>query len=226
MTRIARLFACGVIVCAMALPVRAQEGLGKRVSLDFKAMAPAEAFKVLADAIGTKVTVDPAVTTPVDILVRNVSARTVLTTICESIGCNWTAGPAGQGSVGAKGGSGRAMRLGLITRDQAGVDRLRALLKQPLPQGMKFENASLADVSARLSEALKSQVEIGCNDPAVQTVTADVSGMTVMAALNLLTDQPQKRATIWRLTIRGADGQTRTVRLMISGAKRKAPRDR
>src|SRR5512136_2316867 len=78
------------VVMVLAAPASAQDALAKRVSLDLKAMAPADAFKVIADAVGCAVDVGPDVSTPVDILVRNVTAKTALNTICESIGCSWT----------------------------------------------------------------------------------------------------------------------------------------
>ena len=61
----------------------AETALNKRVSLDLKAMAPRDAFKVIASAIGYTAEVAPDVSTAVDIVVGNISARTALNTICE-----------------------------------------------------------------------------------------------------------------------------------------------
>ena len=166
MTRTARLLVAVALTCAAPQAAMAQDTARQaRVARISKAMAPAEVFKVLADAVGRKVTVDPAVTTPVDILVRNVSARTALNTICESIGCRWTADADGivitPGRPGTKPGS---RTQAAAARGRLNGDSLRVLFEQPLPPGMKFENAPLETVSARLSEALKTQIAISTDD--------------------------------------------------------------
>jgi hypothetical protein len=235
MTRCARVFLLVVLASAVPAAGLAQNWLGKRVSLDLKAMAPPEAFKVLAEAVGTTVSVDPAVTTPVDILVRNVSARTALTTICESIGCQWTADAAGI-AVKPLGGPvvvirGRMAREAQVkgTRPAAGVERVRSALKQPLPAGTKFENASLADVSVRLSEALKLTMKITTDDPAMQTITADFSNLTLQAALRSLVDRSLNRRVQWRITFDEIDGgKSAMVDVTISSpvVKKRIPRSR
>ena len=79
-----------LLVVTLSAPALAQDATAKKVTLDLNGVAPAAAFKAVADAIGVTVTVDAAVTDPVDITVRNVSARTALNAMCESIGCRWT----------------------------------------------------------------------------------------------------------------------------------------
>ena len=43
---------------------------------------------------------------------------------------------------------------GTVEQKRLLLERIKEALKQPLPAGMKFENAPLSEVSARLSEAL------------------------------------------------------------------------
>ena len=234
MTRIARLLIVVFLACGVPLVGTAQELLAKRVSLDLIAMAPAEAFKVLADAVGTTVTVDPAVTSPVDILVRNVSARTALNTICESIGCRWTAGAAGitvkpgrEAAVTVVGSS-RQPRA-KAARPSALIEQVRATLKQPLPPGLKFENAPLTEVSARLSEVLKLTLSLTTTAAGFQTITADFSNVTLQAALKSLVDQAGARRVQWRITFGDAAGEkTPSIAIMFDSgtAKKKAPRGR
>ena len=164
----------------------------KRVSLDLKAMAPADAFAALASSAGLKVAVDPAVTAPVDIVVRNVTARTALTTMCESIGCEWSV-TAGTLSIKP---APRGARRGtaFVARDKAGnvvsssfeASRLRELMTKPLPAGMQFEKASLATVSERISQALGLRITLSTTDPALKTVTIDFSGKSLMTGLKEL----------------------------------------
>ena len=52
---------CAIAAALVAL-VAAQDALSKRVSLDLKAMAPADAFGTLASSVGLKAVVDPTVT--------------------------------------------------------------------------------------------------------------------------------------------------------------------
>jgi type II secretory pathway component GspD/PulD (secretin) len=205
MNRIARLLL--VAVLAGAVPAAAQNWLGRRVSLDLKGMAPAEAFKVLADAVGTKVTVDPSVTATVDILVRNVSARTALTTLCESIGCRWTADAAGiavrpvaddvRVRVSKRAGAGDPK----VVKRVAVGERLRAAIKQPLPDGFVCHNMPLAAFSEKVSEAVKMNVVIDTDDPAMQTVAGDFSRMTLQSVLKRLAEQEGDRRVTLRLAI-------------------------
>jgi hypothetical protein len=212
----------------------AQDTLGKRVSLDLKGMGPAEAFKVLGDAVGMPVTVDGAVTAPVDILVRNVTAKTALTTICESIGCRWTIAdgtlvvkPAfeiavkvaeGTAATKAKPVSDPASR---VQKSAKSVERLRVALAQQLPTDMKFENAPLSVVNERLSAALGLQVTITNENPAVQTLTADLSNHTLQSGLRLLSEQAGGGKPL-RIAIKApaADGgESPSIYIMFAGPK-------
>jgi hypothetical protein len=191
------LMACAV-VAALAAPVAAQSSiakpearaaedpLAKRVSLDLKAMAPADAFAALASSAGLKAVVDPAVTAPVDILVRNVTARTALTAMCESIGCTWTIAA---GTLSIKTGGSRTavdLRGYLVTSSSEQVNRIVELLKKPLPADMKFADASLDEVSARLSQVLGIKVALTTKDPGVKRITIDFGDKTLADGLRKL----------------------------------------
>ena len=77
MTQLFRFLTVVLLAVAVApASTFAQDALAKRVSLDLKAMTPTDAFQVLADSIGLTVTVDPSLTTPVDLVVRSVKAKT------------------------------------------------------------------------------------------------------------------------------------------------------
>jgi type II secretory pathway component GspD/PulD (secretin) len=177
------------IAASLAAPVAAQDPLSKRVSLDLKAMAPADAFEVLASSTGLKVVVDPAVTSPIDIVVRNVTARTALTTMCESIGCAWTVAAVTL-SIGpiAADKRVRVMSGYTVKSRPAMANRLVELLGKPLPADMKFENAPLAKVSERISQALGVKVVLSVKDPGLQTVTIDLSNTTLKAGLRKLSE--------------------------------------
>jgi type II secretory pathway component GspD/PulD (secretin) len=188
MTGRTRFAACGAIVIALVASVAAQDALSRRVSLDLKAMAPADAFAALASSAGVKVVVDPAVTAPVDIVVRNVTARTALTTICESIGCQWTleAGTLFVRPARSHDAGGPAYAAVPRSKSSAEANRILDLLKKPLPANMKFENAPLAQVNERLSLALGMNIALSTDDPGLKTVTIDFSQKSLMAGLKEL----------------------------------------
>lgn len=188
-----RFFVGVALAAALVAAVAAQDALSKRVSLDLKAMAPADAFAALASSAGLKVAVDPAVTAPVDIVVRNVTARTALTTMCESIGCEWSV-TAGTLSIKPARTGERGVGRAFVARDKAGnvvsssfeASRLRELMTKPLPAGMQFEKASLATVSERIGQALGLRITLSTTDPALKTVTIDFSGKSLMTGLKEL----------------------------------------
>ena len=209
MTPFVRMLALTVCIAALAAPAAAQDALSRRVSLDLKAMAPGDAFKVLADSVGLKVAVHADVTVPVDILVKNVTAKTALTTICESIGCRWTVAagtitvrPAGEILLTMK--AKRGEETARKERARATVDRIKAALKQTLPADMKFENAPLDTVSSRLSEALGITLSLTSGDPHVRTLTADFGNQTLISALESLA-APSDQPVPWRIGLTDKD---------------------
>jgi hypothetical protein len=219
-------------LCAVLLPLflvapaaaaSAQEVLARKVTLDVNAASPASVFKAVASASGASftVTVDPAVTEPVDISVRNVSVKTALNAICESIGCQWTLSgnllvvkPLTSFAVGVVQ---HDVRIASVHEDKASARAQVVLsaLKQKLPAGMKFENAPLGEINKRLSEVLNLNVQLGCKDPAVQTLTMDFSNLTLQAALQAIGQQEVRPEAAWRVTIGPLPGDTRTPSVAI-----------
>jgi len=197
MNGLARVAASVALVSLVAAPAAGQDPLARRVSLDLKAMAPAEAFKVLADAVDLTVTVDPAVTVPVDIVVRHVKARTALDTICDSIDCRWTL-------------TGRAIAVTpsssvmLATSDRAGgrggrsasaqrLDALQESFKRPLPADLRFENAALPEVAERLSQATGLAIRFDGEGVSTTRVTLDAGHRTLMSVLQRVSGQSGAR---------------------------------
>ncbi len=198
MSRLTRLFALAALAGAMAWPAFAQGSLDKRVTLDLKATPPDAVFKMLGEVLGVKVTVDPAITAPVDIVVKNVTAKTVLTTICESVGCRWTVAtgtlvvkPDTELAFAAE-RSKKAVRADekvRVTKKSVALESIRAAMSKELPGDMKFENTPLSVVSERLSAALGLELTITSPDKAVDTITADLSHHTLQSGLKLLGEQ-------------------------------------
>jgi len=218
---------CAALVSLLAVtvapPALAQNATAKKVTLDLNGVVPAAAFKAVADAIGVTVNVDASVTDPVDIQVKNVSARTALTAMCESIGCQWTLTG---NSLAVKPVT--FAKVGVVMRGERGatVDKTKskaraqvvlAAFKQKLPSDMNFENAPLDVVNKRLSEALKLRVELGCKDPSVQTLTMDFGNLTLQEALKAIGEREGGPEAAWWLKIGPLPGdtQTPTVAIMV-----------
>lgn len=213
MTRTVRVLLVALAIASLAAPAGAQDPLASKVTVDLKAVPPDQAFRIVGNTIGMKVTVDSAVTPPIDILVKDVSARTALTTMCESIGCRWTAAggiitvtPADRSAPATPA---NPVKVYAMTKQASGsveqksllLERIQAALKQPLPAGMKFENAPLSTVSGRLSDALGLAITMTSGDPAITTVTADFSNQSLMTALKGLGGGTGGDAPPLRLTI-------------------------
>lgn len=201
--------------------------LNKRVSLDLKGMAPRDAFKVIATAIGYTAEVAPDVSTPVDIVVGNISARTALNTICESIGCTWQAsgtvirvekaGPATTGVTGRD----RAQRANEVKARSAGVTELRRLMDQTLPADMKFEHVPLAEVAARLGKATGFELALVGARPD-ETFSGDLGGRPFSAALKAIGEQLDGTAAT--ITITGRKGTGAAAFRIQMKAVRKPPK--
>jgi hypothetical protein len=228
MTRLlstALLTLCAVVTAA---PVLAQETLAKKVTIDVNAATPVSVFTAVATASGANftVTVDPAVTAPVDITIRSVTVKTALDAICESIGCQWTLTGS---TLVVKPKPQSAMMIGVVQpagrgagseKSKAAAARAQVVLdalKQKLPADLKFENAPIEVVNARLSDALKMKVELACKDPSVKAITMDFGGLTLQFALQALGEQEGALAP-WRLTVgpQPGDSQMPSIALMVA----------
>ncbi len=78
---------------ALAEPKDGRNPLDERIDMTLKKAAPADLFGTFAKMLDAEAMVDPAVREPVSIELHNVRARTLLDTICESIGCRWSLEP-------------------------------------------------------------------------------------------------------------------------------------
>jgi hypothetical protein len=221
MNRTLRATLLSLLVVTLSAPAFAQDATAKKVTLDLNGVAPAAAFQAVAEAIGVSVTVDAAVTDPVDITVRNVSAKTALNAVCESIGCRWTL--TGNTLVVKPEA---AVKVGVVMRGERGaaVDKTKAkaraqvvlaTFKQKLPSDMNFENAPLDVVNKRLSEALNMNVRLTCKDATVQTLTMDFSDRTLQEALKSLGEQEVRPNAAWRMTIGPLPGDTQSPSIAI-----------
>ena len=78
---------------ARAEPAAPASGLDERIDMALKDAKPDDVFRTFAKMLNAEAVVDPGVTAPVSVELHNVRARTLLDTVCESIGCRWTLEP-------------------------------------------------------------------------------------------------------------------------------------
>ena len=199
----------------------AQSALNGRVTLDLKAMAPRDAFKVIASAIGYSAEVAPDVSTPVDIVVGHISAKTALNTICESIGCTWRASGTVIFVEKAGNEAAPATPLGATRRAvearSAAIGELRRLMDQALPADMTFDRVPLAEVAARLSKATGFEIDLAGARPG-ETFSGALGGRPFSAALKTISQQLE--GTTVTLTFAGRKGAGEPSIKILMGAIR------
>ena len=213
------------LVVTLSAPALAQDVTAKKVTLDLNGVEPLAAFRAVAAAIDVGVTVSPSVTDPVNIAVRNVTARTALNAMCESIGCQWnlTDGilvvkPPAEPVVHMD----RTVRVeGRVTTPEEGQAILEAF-KRTLPGDMKFDNAPLGEISRRLTESVGLPVTLVCRDPAVKTLTMDLSGLTLASALEAIGEAEDRPSASWQLTVGPAAGGSKSGAIAIMVGPKKA----
>jgi len=184
----------------------AQTNLAKRVSIDVNSVAPQEVFGSLARSLDCEASVDPAVQQPVTLRVVDVSARTALNAICESIGCQYRL-------------DGKKLVVEpLLPKIKEKVPAARLeILKKPLPQGLRFENAPLGSVLKAISDASGIEISIEPMEPD-KKVTVDVSGQTFQEALKRIMDVAGTGSVV---AIGVADGSKPTIKMRLRAAKKK-----
>ncbi len=144
-------------------PRREPPDLQRRVFVDANATPAGQVLAKLARAIPATLKLDPEVKRPVSVRVSNVTARTALDAICESIGCRWT-----------------------VTADSLVVDA--APPPPPIPEGqvieqklrtsvgdLSFTRTPFRDAVATISRRTGIAFTVENVDPGTP-VTVDVSG--------------------------------------------------
>lgn len=162
----------GFFLLLGAMVVLGQASLEKRTSLDINAVSPADVFGSLAQTLGCGLEIDPGVTTPVTMRLSNITVRTALNVLCESIGCAWRL--AGNTlHVEAK----PALRPAYVR-----VDPSRGIFDKQTPPDFKFKDMPLKSVLEALGKV--GGIEISVEEPeASRPVTLDLSSRTILSAL-------------------------------------------
>ena len=188
----------GLLSSAPAAPAFAQKpSLDSRLEVRFEATPAADVFRHIISGLGLELQLDATVEGPVTIWVKDVSARTALNVVCESLGCEWRV--SGNRLVVGKSGANVVRRdvtwrfLGIQTKDADGMKKIVAVdlkshLARPLPVDMQFQDVPVSTILRALSEA--AGLEITADEPvASKRVTLTASHKTVEDALKAVVDQ-------------------------------------
>jgi len=213
-----------LLVVPLSAPALAQDATARKVTLDLNGVEPLAAFRAVAAAIDVGVTVSPSVTDPVNIAVRNVTARTALNAMCESIGCRWNLAD-GILVVTAVRDAAAETQYKVRVEGRGTTPEGQAILeafKRKLPGDMKFDNAPLEEISGRLTESVGLPVKLVCRDPDVKTLTMDFSGLTLASALEAIGEDEDRPSASWQLTVGPAAGGSRSGGIAIMVGPKKA----
>ena len=156
--------------------------LGHRVFLDVNASAPAQVLGMLARTIPCMLKLDARVQRPVTLRVSNVTARTALSAICESIGCRWQL-------------DGGTLRVDPAEPPppRPAFEALQEGLRTPLGD-LKFKRVPFRDAVNAIARRSGMDFTVEEVDP-LTPVTVDVSGEPPLQALMKIV-----RAAGWNYT--------------------------
>jgi hypothetical protein len=194
----------------------AQAALSSRTSIDVAGAAPQDVFGSLAKTLECSLDLQAEIQTPVTLKVSNISVRTALSVLCETLGCSW--------SIDGGALRIRTVRTSIGTKVAIiGVPKNGPVLLQKLNRdlgpGQRFENRSVLDVLAALSKT--AEMEITTDEPlASRVITVDLSNRSIDTALREILKQAGAGSASY-LAIDTKDGQR--VRLKLVARTAKAP---
>jgi hypothetical protein len=205
-------------VAALVPPVPAQPRLDRRTTIDVTAAAPRDVYGSLSRVLGYELAMAPKVQRPVTMHLENVTIRTVLMALSESLGCRWNIDgntlqvePAGSGnpgpggvvggvSGGVIGGVPGGIVGGVPGGGVGGID-FRQRLERKTPANFNFLDMPLRAIVEALGKV--ADLEIQVEDPLeIQHVTVDLSNRTVLSALRAI---QSGSGMVLLLTTRGPD---------------------
>jgi type II secretory pathway component GspD/PulD (secretin) len=137
----------------LAEPKDARNPLDERIDMTLKKAAPADLFGTFAKMLNAEAVVDPAVREPVSVELHNVRARTLLDTICESIGCRWSLEP------------GNPPKLRVTAVPSAGSSAPVKVATDGAPIDLRVTDADAREVLKTFGEIVGAKPVI---DPAIQ----------------------------------------------------------
>jgi hypothetical protein len=185
-----RLVASIVLAAVIFAPCSlAQTNLDGRVSIDVESAAPKDVFGAWAKRIGCELSIAQEIQKPVTIRLSNVTFRTALDALAESLECRWTI----QGKIlrvepAGKGKSGSGGVVGGVPGGGGGGAEFKQRLDRKTPPNFRFDNVPVREVMDALGKI--ADLELRMEGPAAdQRVTLDLSDRTILAAIKAIRQQ-------------------------------------
>jgi hypothetical protein len=203
-----------IVVAVLVSPAVAQLNLDLKTTIDVNAAAPRDVFTSISKRLGSQLVIAPEITQPVTMHVENVTVRTALTALSETLACRWvvegnvlhveTASsaqhvpsrvPGGMGSglgnglgggvgSGAGGGLGSGIGGGVAGDRNWNADVQKGYGRRT-PAGFRFDNVPLSTIMNELGKVAGMEISVANPDPA-RHMTIDLSNRSVGEALRLL----------------------------------------
>ena len=215
--RTVRALALAVIIGLGATSAWAQAALASRTSIDVAGASPQDVFGTLARTLECSLDIPADLQTPVTLNVSNITVRTALSVLCETLGCSWSVDG---GALRIRTTSTAVKLKAPVTRIPKKTPVLLEKLKRDTGPGRHFESTPVRDVLVALSKI--AEMEITTDDPlASQVITVNVSSRAIGAALRETLKQAGAGSASY---LAGKDGER--VRLKIVAKAIQAPAKR
>lgn len=222
-----------------------QEKLDRRTTIDVTAALPRDVYGSLARTLGCDLVIAPEVKQPVTMRLENVTIRTALTALSESLGCRWSMGantlniapaaPGKPGPAGIVGGVPGGVKGGVVGGVPGGVSGgvpggivggvpgggvggidFKQRLERKTPANFHFVDVPLGTITDALGKI--ADLEIRVEEPSPQHVTIDLGDRTILSAFKAIQQETGlKTGAVFVATLPGSD---HTMRLKV-GPRRK-----
>lgn len=235
-----------IIALALASPAAAQPNLDLRTTIDVDMAAPHDVFESMSKRLGCKLVIAPEITQPVTMRLQNVTVRTALTALSETLGCRWgiegsvlhvelassaqpgpsnvvevvTGGVKGGITGGVSGGAPGGMSGGVAGDRNWSVD-FQKRLGRKTPADFRFDNAPLSTIMNELGKVAEMEIEVP-KPNGDSKMTIDLSNRPAGEALRLIALKAIKeqaalsKPLVFSLTFRGS---TRKMLIMAKPTK-------
>ena len=187
-----------IIVAGLASPAAAQANLDLKTTIDVTAAVPHDVFLSISIRLGSKLVIAPEITQPVTMHLENVTVRTALTALSESLECRWvvegnvlyveTASSAQHGPSRVPGGIGRGLGGGVgggVAGSSNWNAEIQKCYERRTPARFHFDNMPLSTIINELAKIADMKISVANPDPA-RRMTIDLSNRSVGEALRLV----------------------------------------
>jgi hypothetical protein len=218
-----------ILVVALASSAAAQPNLDLKITIDVNAAAPRDVFSSISIRLGSKLVIAPEITQAVTMHLENVSVRTALTALSETLECRWfmegnvlhvetarsaqdsPSGAPGGMSSGLGGGVGGGLGSGIgggVANGRNWNAEVQKHYERKTPAGFRFDDVPLSTIMKELGKIARMEIAVTNPDPA-RHMTIDLSNRPVGEALRLIALKATKdqiagnKPVVFSLTLQG-----------------------